>query len=158
MSKLDFLVSAEIFVKSKLIGWAKNSVRYRRFDSLSSAIEFAVREYGDNLKAVSIQTATDEYTGLAIRSLYENELYPLKGRLAVHPGVARAGGDSVHSAIRKFKVGETVRYLHSGRARQSGHYEVVKVLPIENAEPTYRIKSESEQYERAVKEHEITLV
>jgi hypothetical protein len=35
-------------------------------------------------------------------------------------------------------------------------YEVIRILPTENAEPAYRIKSKTEQHERAVKEHEIS--
>lgn len=157
MSKLDFLVPAELFVKSKSAGRARNSIRYRRFDNLYSAVHFAMDEYGADLNSISIQTDTDEYLGLSIRSLYENEEYPLKGRPAVKQRATSSTSSTTPSTIRKFKIGDTVRYSRSGLTGQGGHYEVVKVLPIENAEPAYRIKSKSEQHERAVKEHEIAL-
>ncbi|WP_146126822.1 hypothetical protein [Labrys okinawensis] len=161
MSKLDFFVPAELFVKSKSAGWVRSSIKYRRFESLSSAVNFAMDEYGANLNGISIQTNTDEYTGSAIRSLYENEQYPLRGRRAVQqrsPKAANSASGPAASASHKFKIGDAVRYLRPGLVGQSGYYEIVKVLPVENAGPAYRIKNKSEQHEHAVKEHEIAPV
>ncbi|MGO4335408.1 hypothetical protein AB4037_10890 [Labrys sp. KB_33_2] len=159
MSKLDFFVPSELFVKSKSAGWTRNSLKYRRFDSLASAVKFAMDEYGANLNGTSIHTNTCEYTGSAIRSLYENEDYPLEGRYAVLGG-AKGGAPSAsrnpQATSHKFNIGDTVIYLRPGLVGQSGYYEVVKVLPVEHAEPAYRIKSKSDQHVRAVKEREIT--
>lgn len=115
-------------------------------------------EYGANLNGTSIHTNTGEYTGSAIRSLYESEHYPLKGRHAVLSGAKNAAlsaSRKPHATSHKFKIGDTVIYLRPGLVGRSGYYEVVKVLPVEHAEPAYRIKSKSDQHMRAVKEREI---
>lgn len=158
MSKLDFFVPSELFVKSKCAGWTRNSVKYRRFDSLASAVKFAMDEYGANLNGVSIHTDMDEYTGATIRSLYQNEHYPLKGTHAVQDGAKNTSCPATReprAACRKFGIGDTVVYLRPGLVGQRGYYEIVEMLPVENAEPAYRIKSKDEQHLRAVKEHEI---
>ena len=61
----------------------------------------------------------------------------------------------------KFAVGQIVELDTRGtpNSRPNGHYEVVRVLPAEDAgSRTYRIKSNSEPFERSAKEHEIVAV
>jgi hypothetical protein len=159
MTNADFTVPAEIFSKSKRSGWLKTSIKYRRFDSLSLAVKFAMEECPDDLNYVSIHTESMEYTGYAIRSLYESETFPLPKQ-----AIASDTGDKMPSApsrtrmrSHKFKIGDTVTYIHPGLKGRDGQYEVIRILPTENAEPAYRIKSKTEQHERAVKEHEISL-
>ena len=158
MLKLDFCIPSELFVKSKSAGWTRNSVKYCRFDSLASAVKFAVDEYGANLNEVSIHTDTSECTGSAIRSLYDDEHYPLKGKHGVQAGAkntSRSASGEPGPTCHKFGIGDTVVYLRPGLVGQSGYYKIVNILPVENAEPAYRIRSKSERHLRAVKEHEI---
>ncbi len=61
----------------------------------------------------------------------------------------------------KFAVGQIVDFdtRISAAPRSSGPYQVVRVLPAEEANArTYRIKSKSEPFERSAKEHEIVAV
>ncbi len=158
MMTADFSVPAEIFSKSKKSGWLKTSIKYRRFDSLSLAVKFAMEECADDLNYVSIHTDSTEYTGHAIRSLYESEDFPLsKQTLAAETGRKLPPTPSrIRMPSHKFKIGDTVTYIHPGLKGRDGQYEVIRILPTENAEPAYRIKSKTEQHERAVKEHEIS--
>jgi hypothetical protein len=57
----------------------------------------------------------------------------------------------------QFKLGDVVEFasLFASKVATSS-YEVIRLLPSEGQEPAYRIKNKAEQYERAVKEHEIT--
>jgi hypothetical protein len=57
----------------------------------------------------------------------------------------------------KFQIGETV-YVRSAISRNvpGGAYEVTKQLPHNGREFEYRIKSASEEYERVVRESELT--
>ncbi|RFB81437.1 hypothetical protein DYH55_08445 [Methylovirgula sp. 4M-Z18] len=119
-----------------------------------------MEEYGAKLNSISIHVENFEYTGDAIRSLYESEGYPLP-RTSAHSNDAGRGSFSASreplSRSHKFKLGDTVVFQHPGLKRPSGVYEVVKILPTEKAEPAYRIKSTSERHERAVEEHEISM-
>jgi hypothetical protein len=158
MTTVDFTTPAEIFSKSKKSGWLRSSIKYRRFDNLSLAVKFAMEECRDDLNYVSIHTESAEYTGYAIRSLYENEQFPLlKHAIAPDTG-SNPPTPSTRTSMssHKFKIGDTVIYIHPGLKGRDGMYEVIRILPTENAEPAYRIKSKTEQHERAVKEHEIS--
>lgn len=161
MSRIDFLVPAELFVKLKSSLRIRNSVKYRRFDTLYSAVQFAMDEYEADLNAIFIQTDWSEYTGHAIRSLYENEEYPLvRGSTATKliAGTAPASSRRRRASVHKYKLGDIVVFAHPGPGRgRSAPYEVVKILPTENAELAYRIKAKNEPHERVVKEHEISL-
>lgn len=56
-----------------------------------------------------------------------------------------------------FKVGQNVLYTGiSGRGAASGVYRVTQLLPSEDDDCRYRIKSADEPYERVVKESEIS--
>ena len=160
MSNIDFSVPAEIFSKSKTSGWAKNPIKYRRFEHLSFAVKFVMEECGDGLNYVSIHTQTDEFVGREILSLYESENYPLPKNLA-GPGSSGQPRPSAtpptSMSSHKFKIGDIVVFNHPGLKGREGRYVVVKTLPVENAEAAYRIKSEAEQYERVVKEYEISV-
>ncbi|MFO1146904.1 MAG: hypothetical protein U1E62_00900 [Alsobacter sp.] len=62
----------------------------------------------------------------------------------------------------KYQIGQTVRIVHSTDLRESmkhEHFRVLRLLP-ENptGEPAYRVKSDREQFERLVGEHEIAAV
>ncbi|THD44372.1 MAG: hypothetical protein E7774_10570 [Bradyrhizobium sp.] len=61
----------------------------------------------------------------------------------------------------KFAVGQAVDFdLKLSRSmKSSGPYEVLRVLPAEDARSrTYRIKSKTEAFERSAKEYEIVAV
>jgi hypothetical protein len=61
----------------------------------------------------------------------------------------------------KFSVGQTVDLMPRVlRAAAAGKYEVVRLMPILDADPDnprYRIKSLSEKHERVASESELTL-
>jgi hypothetical protein len=56
----------------------------------------------------------------------------------------------------KYKIGQTVT-LHTRTMTTSarGAYEIVRLLPPEQNEPQYRIKSKAENHERLAKETEL---
>jgi len=61
----------------------------------------------------------------------------------------------------KFAIGQIVNFdtRVTPISRPSGPFEVVRVLPAEEADSwTYRIKSKSEPFERSAKEYEIVAV
>lgn len=61
----------------------------------------------------------------------------------------------------KFEIGQIVDFDSkiTPATRPAGPFEVVRVLPAENAQSrTYRIKSKSEPFERSAKEYEIVAV
>ncbi|MDQ0473373.1 hypothetical protein [Labrys wisconsinensis] len=58
-------------------------------------------------------------------------------------------------AQHKFKVGDIVVFVGHSVKRPSGPYEVVRLMPADSPDNTYRIKSRTEHHERVVREHEI---
>jgi hypothetical protein len=79
-------------------------------------------------------------------------------RVATRP----CGGDSrvfleINVKMQKFTIGQTVRYTSGtvGRPGASGTYKVVRVLPLENDEQLYRIKSAHEAHERVARESQL---
>ncbi|MDQ0395297.1 hypothetical protein [Labrys monachus] len=54
-----------------------------------------------------------------------------------------------------FKIGDIVIYRSQIGMHQGGTYEVTRLLPADNPEPSYRLKSIAEQYERVAKEYEL---
>lgn len=58
-------------------------------------------------------------------------------------------------AQHKYKVGDLVTLARSVVKLPAGPYEVIRLLPADSPEPTYRIKSKSETHERVVREYEI---
>ncbi len=57
----------------------------------------------------------------------------------------------------RFSIGQKVQYTSGtvGRPGSSGIYNVVKVLPLENDEQQYRIKSARENHERVARESQL---
>ncbi|MCC6946246.1 MAG: hypothetical protein IT539_00630 [Bradyrhizobiaceae bacterium] len=57
----------------------------------------------------------------------------------------------------RFRVGESVRYTSNtvGRPGARDGYTIVRVLPPENGEQQYRIKSASEAHERVAQESQL---
>jgi hypothetical protein len=56
----------------------------------------------------------------------------------------------------KFKAGQKVSYeTPKGLLQGSATYKVERLMPIENGELKYRIKSPSESFERMAKESEL---
>jgi hypothetical protein len=58
----------------------------------------------------------------------------------------------------KFKVGQVVGYV-PGRLSlpaSDGPYKVIRLLPVENGQVHYRIKSTSETFERVARESELS--
>ncbi len=60
--------------------------------------------------------------------------------------------------MHKFKVGQMVDFLpNKSRVPTLGRrYEILKLLPLESGEASYRVKSKEEPYERIAKESEIS--
>ena len=59
---------------------------------------------------------------------------------------------------RKFKIGQSVVFSPGklSMSATSRDYKIVRILPHEGGEFTYRIKSAVEQFERVARESEIT--
>jgi hypothetical protein len=61
-----------------------------------------------------------------------------------------------NSMIYKFQVGQSVALIaRSLRQAAPGTYEIVRLMPANETEPYYRIKSEAERHERVVAESEL---
>ena len=60
--------------------------------------------------------------------------------------------------VHKFKIGQIVDLIPATfRAAATGPYEVVQLVPIGSLDPQYRIKSQSEVFERVVSETDLIL-
>lgn len=77
---------------------------------------------------------------------------------------AIADGNPIKRSVRmsgrnghKFKIGQEVRYSPTklSMPSSSGSYKVIRRLPYEGGEFTYRIKSAAELFERVARESEI---
>jgi hypothetical protein len=57
----------------------------------------------------------------------------------------------------KFTVGQSVRFTSNtfGRPGASGTYKILRLLPLENDEQQYRIKSAHESHERVARESQL---
>jgi hypothetical protein len=62
-------------------------------------------------------------------------------------------------AAAKFRVGQAVDFTpgRAGVPASARDYKVLKVLPREQGDQLYRIKSAAEVFERVVRESELTL-
>jgi hypothetical protein len=70
MASIDFNAPADLFVSATQR--RGRPVRYRRFDTASEAIRFAVEELPENeLRATVIEVEEVRYEGTTIRALYE---------------------------------------------------------------------------------------
>lgn len=71
------------------------------------------------------------------------------------PGIYRSR--DIMSSI--YHLGQKVRFTSPvvGRPGASGIYDIVRILPLEREEQHYRIKNESETYERVVRESQLEL-
>jgi hypothetical protein len=60
-------------------------------------------------------------------------------------------------SMHKYKVGQTVEFtpLRSGVPASARDYKIVRLQPPEDGNPTYRIKSSAEAFERIAKEVEL---
>lgn len=60
----------------------------------------------------------------------------------------------------KFKTGQQVRFTSNtiGRPSSSGIYNIVKILPREQEEQLYRIRSNAEPHERVARESQLEKV
>ena len=61
----------------------------------------------------------------------------------------------VQFAELRAQRGDIVTIVGTSGNRAGGAYEITQLLPLEAAEPSYRIKSVNEPHERVVREHEI---
>jgi hypothetical protein len=59
--------------------------------------------------------------------------------------------------LHKFNVGQSVNFISSGVGRVAaiGEYQVVRLLPADDGDFQYRIKSLRENYERVAKESQL---
>jgi hypothetical protein len=70
----------------------------------------------------------------------------------------RAAAKSIegYPMIYKFQVGQSVALIpRSIRQAAPGAYEIIRLMPGDELEPHYRIKSEAERHERVVAESEL---
>jgi hypothetical protein len=70
----------------------------------------------------------------------------------------RAAAESIEGSLMKYKfqVGQTVALIpRSVRQAAPGSYEIVRLMPANELEPHYRIKSDAERHERVVAESEL---
>jgi hypothetical protein len=60
-------------------------------------------------------------------------------------------------SMHKFKVGQLVHFNpgRSAMSASSREYKVVRLLPAEDSEFTYRIKSSAESFERVAREGQL---
>ena len=61
-------------------------------------------------------------------------------------------------AAAKFSAGQSLlllKDLRSAKGQAEGLYTVVRIMPDEGREPSYRIKHETEAFERIVKESQL---
>jgi len=64
--------------------------------------------------------------------------------------------DRGYPMIHKFQVGQSVALIpRSIRQAAPGTYEITQLMPENEAEPHYRIKSDAERHERVVPESEL---
>lgn len=81
MTTLDFATPAAVYEQ---ISGASRSMRgrapqkYRRFENLALAVQFAVEKSLVELRTLMIETDDGDYTGPEIRSLYDHNNYPLR--------------------------------------------------------------------------------
>lgn len=61
-------------------------------------------------------------------------------------------------ALHRFKVGQQVEFNPSRSHLPTGgrRYEILRLLPSEQGEVSYRVKSKEEPYERIAKETELS--
>lgn len=55
----------------------------------------------------------------------------------------------------KFKVGQLVTFDRGFSSAVEGHYEIVKLMPVESGAIIYRIKSNKESHERVAREDQL---
>jgi hypothetical protein len=70
----------------------------------------------------------------------------------------RAAAKSIEGnpMMHKFQVGQSVALIQrSIRQAAPGTYEITQLMPENEAEPHYRIKSDAERHERVVPESEL---
>lgn len=76
-----------------------------------------------------------------------------------HPmQVDREGTGAMTDVVHKFRIGQIVDLIPATfRSAAKGAYEVVQLVPVGATDPQYRIKSQSEAFERVVSEADLTL-
>ena len=61
--------------------------------------------------------------------------------------------------MHRFELGQLVRLQFDPTTRETGVYEIVRLLPAaEDGAPQYRIKAQQGVPERAVKEHQLRAI
>jgi hypothetical protein len=62
-------------------------------------------------------------------------------------------------AKHKFKVGQTVRYArsHRGMVPSAPGYKISRLMPAEGREQLYRIKADTEAFDRVARESELSI-
>ncbi len=78
MPQADFAAAAELFANKRKSFRSRVPLKYKRFDSLALAVQFAVEELGSDLNGINIRTEADDVSGAAIRALYDDTDYPLE--------------------------------------------------------------------------------
>ncbi|GLS21538.1 hypothetical protein GCM10007874_45550 [Labrys miyagiensis] len=58
-------------------------------------------------------------------------------------------------AEARFKAGDIVILMHPWGVKTAGPYEVIRLLPTERADVTYKVRSVDETFDRVALEHEL---
>jgi len=77
-------------------------------------------------------------------------------RLQTNGRSAKTGRSEKRMAGHRFKIGERVIFHSPRRSIGPSLFTVLRLLPIEGQEFSYRIKSSEENFERVAKERELT--
>ena len=77
MTRPDFQAEAEMFSNVRKLGWRRAPMKYRRFANLALAVKCAVEDMDDAPSQIIIRTESEDFTGSAIRTLYDSESFPL---------------------------------------------------------------------------------
>jgi hypothetical protein len=84
--------------------------------------------------------------------------FVVRKQKSLHRRPRRAAANSIegNSMIHKFQVGQSVALIPRViRQAAAGTYEITRLMPENEVEPHYRIKSDAERHERVVPESEL---
>lgn len=89
MDAPDFTVPAAVYVQ--VLGAGRSTrgrapQKYHRFGTLALAVQFAIEKSHAELVTVKIETDNGDYTGSTLRSLYDDDRYPLPRNPAAEVG------------------------------------------------------------------------
>lgn len=76
--QIDFNATGELFQPTRLQGFKRAPVAYKRFDRAAEAVRYAVEEMPPELLAGAfLEVEEERFDGAGIRALYDSPAYPL---------------------------------------------------------------------------------